>query len=113
METLAIGIRNAGTLAHSFSTPSLIWTNCLLRLISGKETGWIWGWVVLGLPMGAFAKIVCASSGGMTPKYNTRRAFVFLLRFLSFGSEGRRETGYNSIPITLLGTVPIFFFFLR
>lgn len=47
---------------------------------------------------------------GMTPKYNTRRAFVSLLRLLSFGGEGRRETGYNSIPITLMGTVPISFF---
>lgn len=45
----------------------------------------------------------------MTPKYNTRRAFVSLLPLLSSGGEGRRETGYNSIPITLVGTVSNFF----
>lgn len=47
---------------------------------------------------------------GTTPKYNTRRAFIFLLGLLSFGGGGRRETRYNSIPITLVGTVPILFF---
>lgn len=43
--------------------------------------------------MGAFAKIVCASlsGGGMTPKYNTRRAFVFFAT--SFSPSGVKEDG--------------------
>lgn len=45
----------------------------------------------------------------MTPKYNTRRAFISLLPLLSSGGEGRWGTGYNSIPITLVGTVSNFF----
>lgn len=47
----------------------------------------------------------------MTSKYNTRRAFVSLLPLLSSGGEGRWETRYNSIPITLVGTVPFYFYF--
>lgn len=35
----------------------------------------------------------------------------FCYAFSPSGSEGRRETGYNSIPITLVGTVPIYIFF--
>lgn len=62
----------------------------------------------LGLSYGSLCEDCVCLSGGMTPKYNTRRAFVSLLPLLSSGGEGRQEAGYNSIPITLVGTV--FFF---
>lgn len=77
METLAIGIRNAGTLAHSFSPPSLIWTTCLLRSISGKENGLDLGLSGVGTSYGSLCEDCVCLFWGMTPKYNTRRAFVF------------------------------------
>lgn len=126
METLAIGIRNAGTLAPpSFSQLfPLTWTTLSASVdLVGKEMGleiWGFGSGSWGLSYGSLCEdCVCLSlflvgGGGMTPKYNTRRAFVFLTTpSLLPGSEGRQED-WGTIRFRLLwwGRCPYYYIYI-
>lgn len=87
-----------------------IWTTCLLRSMSWEgDGGSDLGLSGLGLSYGSLCEDCVCLSGGMTPKYNTRRAFVSLLPLLSSGGEGKAG-GWVQFDSDYSGGDGVFFF---